>query len=157
MSLATSTDRVFNFSPGPAVLPLPVLEQIQSEMLSLPGCGASILEISHRSKAFLSILDATKDRLRRLIGIPNDYDILFLQGGSRLQFSMIPMNLLRGTGKSADYVHHRFLGQIRSSRSGQGRPDPRRLGREGDQLQPLADRRRIEVRSASGLCLHHVQ
>ncbi len=104
MSVATSTDRVFNFSPGPAVLPLPVLEQIQSEMLSLPGCGASILEISHRSKPFLDILDATKDRLRRLLGIPNDFDILFLQGGSRLQFSMIPLNLLGGTGKSADYV-----------------------------------------------------
>lgn len=104
MALATSVDRLFNFSPGPAVLPLPVLEQIQSEMLSLPGCGASILEISHRSKQFLAILDDTKNRLRKLIGIGDDYDILFLQGGSRLQFSMIPMNLMRGTGKSADYV-----------------------------------------------------
>lgn len=103
-SIATSTERVFNFSPGPAVLPVPVLEQIQNEMLCLPGCGASILEISHRSKPFLEILDATKDRLRQLIGISKDYDLFFLQGGSRLQFSMIPLNLLRGTGKSADYV-----------------------------------------------------
>ena len=104
MSISTVTDRVFNFSPGPAVLPLPVLEQIQSEMLSLPGCGASILEISHRSKPFLSIMDATKQRLRQLIAIPDDYEILFLQGGSRLQFSMIPMNLLPGKTGSADYV-----------------------------------------------------
>ena len=104
MSVATATDRVFNFSPGPAVLPLPVLEQIQSEMLSLPGSGASILEISHRSRPFLEILAAAKDRLRQLLGIPDDFEILFLQGGSRLQFSMIPLNLLRGTGQSADYV-----------------------------------------------------
>jgi phosphoserine aminotransferase len=105
MSMATSTDRVFNFSPGPAVLPLPVLEQIQSEMLCLPGVGASILEISHRSKAFLDILDAAKERLKALIGLTgDDYEILFLQGGSRLQFSMIPANLLRGTDKSADYL-----------------------------------------------------
>lgn len=104
MTVATSTERVFNFSSGPAVLPLPVLEQIQSEMLCLPGCGASILEISHRSKPFLAILEETKNRLRKLIGVPHEYEMLFLQGGSRLQFSMIPMNLLRGTGKSADYV-----------------------------------------------------
>jgi phosphoserine aminotransferase len=104
MSASTTTDRVYNFSPGPAVLPVPVLEQIQSEMLSLPGCGASILEISHRSKPFLAILDATKQRLRQLIGIPDDYDILFLQGGSRLQFSMIPMNLLPDRNASADYL-----------------------------------------------------
>jgi phosphoserine aminotransferase len=104
MSVATATDRVFNFSPGPAVMPLPVLEQIQSEMLSLPGCGASILEISHRSRPFLDILEAAQDRLRRLLDIPADYEVLFLQGGSRLQFSMVPMNLLRGTGTSADYL-----------------------------------------------------
>src|SRR5688572_5514787 len=95
MTSATTVDRVFNFSPGPAVLPLPVLEQVQSELLSLPGCGASILEISHRSKQFLAIRDAAKNRLRQLIDIPSDYEVLFLQGGSRLQFSMIPMNLLR--------------------------------------------------------------
>jgi phosphoserine aminotransferase len=104
MSASTITERVFNFSPGPAVLPLPVLEQIQSEMLSLPGCGASILEISHRSQQFLAIMDATKQRLRQLLGIPEDYEILFLQGGSRLQFSMIPMNLLPEKDATADYI-----------------------------------------------------
>lgn len=104
MTVNTVAERIFNFSAGPAVLPVPVLEQIQNELLALPGCGASILEISHRSKTFLSILETTKQRLRELIGIPDDYEILFLQGGSRLQFSMIPMNFLRGTGKTADYV-----------------------------------------------------
>jgi phosphoserine aminotransferase len=104
MSASTITDRVFNFSPGPAVLPVPVLEQIQSEMLSLPGCGASILEISHRSKQFLAILDDAKQRLRKLIGIPDDYEVIFLQGGSRLQFSMVPMNLLPDRDASADYI-----------------------------------------------------
>lgn len=104
MTAATSTARVFNFSPGPAALPLSVLEEIQRDLLCLPGGGASILEMSHRSKQFLAILADTKDRLRKLIGIPDDYDVLFLQGGSRLQFSMIPLNFLRGTNKSADYL-----------------------------------------------------
>src|SRR5262245_48401819 len=106
MSTKIALDRVYNFSPGPAVMPVPVLEQIQSELLSLPGCGASILEISHRSRQFLEILDVAQQRLRKLIGIGDDYEILFLQGGSRLQFSMIPMNLLRGAqGKAPpDYI-----------------------------------------------------
>jgi phosphoserine aminotransferase len=104
-SMTTSVaDRVFNFSPGPAVLPLPVLKKIQAEMLALPGAGASILEISHRSKAFISILDNTKASLRRLLNIPENYDILFLQGGARLQFSMIAMNLLRGSAVPAQYL-----------------------------------------------------
>lgn len=104
MTASTLTQRVYNFSAGPAVLPVPVLERIQSEMLALPGCGASILEISHRSKQFLAIRDSAQQRLRQLLGIPADYEVLFLQGGSRLQFSMIPMNLLRGFGAAADYV-----------------------------------------------------
>lgn len=98
------TSRVFNFSAGPAVLPVPVLEQIQSEMLSLPGVGASILEISHRSKPFEKILHSAADRLRQLLQIPTGYQILFLQGGSRLQFSMVPMNILKGTGLVGNYL-----------------------------------------------------
>jgi phosphoserine aminotransferase len=98
------TDRVYNFSPGPAVLPMPVLEQAQRDLLALPGAGASILEISHRSKAFEGILADAKSRLKALLGIPDNYHILFLQGGARLQFSMIPMNLLRGAGAAAEYV-----------------------------------------------------
>jgi len=98
------TDRVYNFSPGPAVLPVPVLEQAQRDLLCLPGAGASILEVSHRSKAFEAILADAKSRLKTLLGIPDNYQILFLQGGARLQFSMIPMNLLRGAGAAAEYV-----------------------------------------------------
>ena len=96
--------RVYNFSPGPAVLPLPVLEEIQRNLLALPGAGASILEISHRSPAFLEILDRATTNLRQLLKISENYSILWMQGGSRLQFSMVPMNLLRGTGRVADFL-----------------------------------------------------
>jgi len=96
--------RVFNFSPGPAVLPLPVLQEAQRDLLALPGTGISILEISHRSKAFDNIIQQAEANLRALLGIPDNYRVLFLQGGALLQFGMIPMNLLAGTGKSADYV-----------------------------------------------------
>ncbi len=97
-------ERVFNFSAGPAVMPLSVLQQVQRDLLSLPGCGASIMEISHRSKQFDAIHLDAQQRLRALLSIPDNYKILFLQGGSRLQFSMVPMNLLRGTGLTADYI-----------------------------------------------------
>ncbi|MEQ1824928.1 MAG: 3-phosphoserine/phosphohydroxythreonine transaminase [Pirellula sp.] len=96
--------RLFNFSSGPAVLPVPVLERIRDEMLCLPGCGASVMEISHRSKQFIAIQEAAKQRLIRLLSIPSNYEVLFLQGGSRLQFSMVPMNLLRGQSGPAQYV-----------------------------------------------------
>jgi phosphoserine aminotransferase len=96
--------RLFNFSSGPAVLPVPVLERIRDEMLCLPGCGASVMEISHRSKQFIAIQEAAKQRLIRLLKIPSNYDVLFVQGGSRLQFSMIPMNLLRGQNGPAQYL-----------------------------------------------------
>jgi phosphoserine aminotransferase len=96
--------RLFNFSAGPAVLPVPVLERIRNEMLCLPGCGASILEISHRSKQFIAIQEAAKQRLIRLLQIPESHEVLFLQGGARLQFSMVPMNLLRGSKAPAQYV-----------------------------------------------------
>lgn len=97
-------DRVFNFSPGPAVLPLPVLEQARDELLSLPGVGMSILEISHRSPAFDRILEETLAGLRNLLSIGPDYEVVLLQGGASLQFSMVPMNLLRGRSQKADYV-----------------------------------------------------
>lgn len=104
MATQTQVDRVYNFSSGPAVLPLPVLERVQSELLALPGVGSSILEISHRSPAFSKILASAESGLRQLLAIPDNFKVLFLQGGSRLQFSMIPMNLLRGTGQTAEYV-----------------------------------------------------
>ena len=95
--------RIHNFSAGPAVLPTAVLEQIQRDLLALPGVGMSILEISHRSKAFESIIAETEADIRALADVPSGYRVLFLQGGASLQFSMVPMNFLSGTG-SADYV-----------------------------------------------------
>jgi phosphoserine aminotransferase len=97
------TSRVYNFSSGPAVLPLPVLEQVQRDLIALPGVGMSILEISHRSATFEAIIEQTQADLRRLAAIPDGYRILFLQGGASLQFSMVPMNLL-GDGLTADYL-----------------------------------------------------
>ncbi len=96
------TERVYNFSPGPAMLPEAVLRHAQEELLALPALGMSVLEISHRSEAFDEILATAEARLRGLLSIPDDYHVLFLQGGSRLQFSMVPMNALGG--RTADYV-----------------------------------------------------
>src|SRR6478672_2747989 len=95
--------RVYNFSAGPAGLPMPVLEEIQRDLISLPGVGMSILEISHRSAAFEKILAEAEQSIRTLAGIPANYKVLFLQGGASLQFSMVPMNLLTA-GATADYI-----------------------------------------------------
>lgn len=94
--------RQWNFSAGPATLPLSVLERARDELVSLPGAGASVLEISHRSSAFEEILGEAEANLRELLGVPEGYRVLFLQGGASLQFSMVPMNLL-GQG-TAEYV-----------------------------------------------------
>src|SRR5436190_15530963 len=99
----TTTTRIHNFSAGPAVLPLEVLEEAQQNLLALPGVGMSILEISHRSKAFEEVLAGCEADMRTLAGIPDGYRVLFLQGGASLQFSMVPMNLLP-QGGSADYI-----------------------------------------------------
>ncbi len=104
MSSQVASERLLNFSAGPAVLPLPVLERIQAEMLCLPGAGASVMELSHRSKEYVAIQEQAKQRLQKLLGISDTHDVLFLQGGARLQFSMVPANLLRGSGGTADYV-----------------------------------------------------
>lgn len=101
--MPATTDRIYNFSAGPAVLPLPVLEQAQRDLVCLPGVGMSVLEVSHRSKVFESMLDGTIAEMRSLAGISDDYAILLLQGGASLQFSMVPMNLL-GPGQTADYI-----------------------------------------------------
>jgi phosphoserine aminotransferase len=98
-----STSRLFNFAAGPAVLPLPVLEEMQRDLLALPGVGMSILEISHRSKTFEAILDRAEADMRALAAIPANYRVLFLQGGASLQFSMVPMNLLADES-TADYI-----------------------------------------------------
>jgi phosphoserine aminotransferase len=97
------TERIYNFSAGPAVLPLPVLEQVQRDFVALPGVGMSIVEISHRSKTFDEIIQGAEADMRKLAGIPDNYHVLFLQGGASLQFSMVAMNLLPAGGK-ADYI-----------------------------------------------------
>lgn len=97
------TNRIFNFSAGPAVLPEEVLREAQENLLSLPGVGMSVLEISHRSKPFDEIIEGCEADLRQLGGIPDSHRVLFLQGGASLQFSMVPMNLLPKDG-SADYI-----------------------------------------------------
>jgi phosphoserine aminotransferase len=97
------TKRVYNFNPGPAVLPEPILEEMKENLLSLPGVGMSILEISHRSATFENILNSTIEDIRKLANIPNNYKILFLGGGASLQFSMVPMNFMTPVNK-ADYI-----------------------------------------------------
>ena len=98
-----SVSRIYNFSAGPAVLPLPVLEEAQRDLVALPGVGMSVLEISHRSRPFDEIIQGAENDLRALGGIPDNYKVLFLQGGASLQFSMVPMNLLTA-GAAADYI-----------------------------------------------------
>ncbi|UCE18349.1 MAG: 3-phosphoserine/phosphohydroxythreonine transaminase [Gemmatimonadota bacterium] len=95
--------RIWNFNPGPATLPLPVLEKIKEEIPDYGGTGMAVMELSHRSKPYAAIHAETKNLLVQLLGIPENFSILFLQGGASLQFAMVPMNLL-GNGKSADYV-----------------------------------------------------
>lgn len=96
--------RVYNFSAGPAVLPVPALEEAQRDLLALPEMGASILEISHRSKTFTKIIETAEANLRKLLAIPDGYHVLFVTGGAQMQFAMVPMSFLRGSGKSADYI-----------------------------------------------------
>jgi phosphoserine aminotransferase len=98
------TQRAYNFSAGPAVLPESVLAQIQREIMVLPGPKASILEISHRSPTFKEIIDAAEANIRKLLNVGDDYVVLFLQGGGRLLFTMIPQNLLTSDHNSADYI-----------------------------------------------------
>lgn len=95
--------RIFNFSPGPAVLPEEVVAEARDNLLSLGATGIGILEISHRSKEFEAILAETEANLRTLLGLPAAYRVLFLMGGASLQFSMVPMNLLKA-GQTADYI-----------------------------------------------------
>jgi phosphoserine aminotransferase len=97
------TERIFNFSAGPAVLPLSALQQAQRDLLALPGVGMSVLEISHRSKPFDEIIQGAEADLRALLNLPANFKVLFLQGGASLQFAMVPMNLLP-KDRRADYI-----------------------------------------------------
>src|SRR5687767_13788839 len=96
-------DRIYNFSAGPSVLPLPVLERAKNELTSLGGIGMSVMEVSHRSRYFAPILESAEAGIRRSLGVPDNYKILFLQGGASFQFSMVPLNFLR-EGGTADYI-----------------------------------------------------
>lgn len=98
----TKVSRVYNFSAGPAVLPEEVLKEAAAEMLDYKGCGMSVMEMSHRSKAFEQIINEAEADLRELMNIPDNYKVLFLQGGASQQFAMIPMNLMKN--KKAAYI-----------------------------------------------------
>lgn len=111
MQQTKNTTRVFNFSAGPATLPLVVLEKIQAELLNWHNCGMSVMELSHRSSEFKNIVDESQKNIRELMQIPKNYHVLFLQGGGRSQFAMIPMNIL-GDFSSAAYVDNGIWSQI---------------------------------------------
>ena len=100
---SSTVHRIYNFSAGPSVMPLPVLEQAQRDLVALPGVGMSVMELSHRSKTFEDILARAIADLRELADLDGSYTVLMLQGGASLQFSMVPMNLL-GPGQTADYI-----------------------------------------------------
>jgi phosphoserine aminotransferase len=101
---ATRTKRAFNFNAGPAALPLPVLERIREELLDYRGTGMSVMELSHRSPEFEAINNAAEQNLRKILAIPDDYAVIFVQGGGSMQFSMAPMNLALA-GKPVDIIH----------------------------------------------------
>ena len=94
--------RVYNFSAGPAVLPEEVLREAAAEMLDYQGTGMSVMEMSHRSDTYQAIIDAAEQDLRDLMGIPDNYKVLFMQGGAHQQFAMIPLNLMQN--RVADYI-----------------------------------------------------
>ncbi len=98
-----ANERVYNFSAGPSMLPLEILERAGSEITNYQGSGMSVMEMSHRSKVFLKIFEDTRAKLKKLLNVPDEYEILFLQGGASTQFSMVPLNLIGKTGK-ADYA-----------------------------------------------------
>ena len=87
-------DRIYNFSAGPSTLPVPVLEEVRDEMMNYRGSGMSVMEMSHRSKVFQGIYDEAEADLRELMNIPDNYKVLFIQGGATLQFAAIPMILI---------------------------------------------------------------
>lgn len=100
--MALAYDRIYNFSAGPSMLPLPVLEEAQKDLINYKGTGMSVMEMSHRSKAYDEIIVSAEAQLRKVMAIPDNYKVIFMQGGATLQFAMVPLNLMK-TGK-ADYI-----------------------------------------------------
>jgi phosphoserine aminotransferase len=101
--MATTTHRVINFYAGPAGLPLPALERARDELLDFEGTGMSVMEISHRSKEYDAVHNEAIALVRELLGVPDGFRVLLLQGGGNLQFAMLPMNVLH-SGRKADYI-----------------------------------------------------
>lgn len=104
-------NRVYNFSAGPSMLPVPVLEKAASELLSYGSSGMSVMEMSHRSPEFEAIIGTAEANLRKLMNIPENYKVLFLQGGASTQFAAVPLNLIRRTGKADYAVSGQFSGK----------------------------------------------
>jgi len=140
---------IYNFAAGPATLPAAVLEEAQKDLVSLPGAGMSLLEMSHRSKPVVEMIDTAEQDIRKLAGIPDNYRILFLQGGASLQFSMVPMNLLTPGGKADHIVTGNFanlalkdaqkVGDIRVAGSTEESNHDRILSQDELDLDPKAD------------------
>lgn len=118
---SAALSNALNFSGGPGVLPAPVLRQVQESIAAVPGVGLSILGISHRSDWFAAVVAELEDNVRQLLGLSADYHVLFLQGGATQQFSMLPMSLLAGRGRAADYLHTGYW-------SGKALPEAGRVG-----------------------------
>ena len=151
-----TTTRVFNFSAGPAVLPLPVLEEAQRDLVALPGVGMSVMEISHRSKTFEDLLHKAQADIRALAGVPPNYKVLLLQGGASLQFSMVPMNLL-GAGADGRLHRHRLVGRQGDQGSQEGRQGERRRDRpRRDNYTRIPDAARAEADARRGVRPHDV-
>ncbi|MCH9016337.1 MAG: 3-phosphoserine/phosphohydroxythreonine transaminase [Chloroflexi bacterium] len=140
---------IYNFAAGPAILPAAVLQEAQRDLVSVPGVGLSLLEMSHRSKPVVEMIESAEEDIRKLAGIPDDYHILFLQGGASLQFSMVPMNLLTPNGKADHIVTGNFaslalkdaqkVGDIRVAGSTEDRNFDCVPGQDELELDPEAD------------------
>ena len=140
---------IYNFSAGPATLPAPVLEEAQRDLVAVPGEGISFLEMSHRSKPVEQMIKGAEEDMRKLAGIPDNYQIMFLQGGASLQFSMVPMNLLTPGGKADHIVTGHFaklaledaqrIGAIRVAGTTEDQDFVRIPGQEELELDPEAD------------------
>jgi phosphoserine aminotransferase len=146
--------RVINFNPGPAALPLPVLEQARDEMLSWAGTGMSVLEVSHRSKEFEALLARVQQNLRRILGVPDSHQILFLGGGATLQFAMVPLNLIPPDGKAGYLVTGSWAKKAYQEAGKVGRQAMVVASSEGDKFRRLP--RPEELRLESDLAYVHL-
>jgi phosphoserine aminotransferase len=150
------SERIFNFSAGPAVLPEPVLKKAQADLFAIPGVGMSILEVSHRSATFEQVIKEAEEDLRKLLGVPENYKVLFLQGGASLQFTMIPMNLLPKGAKRGLHPHGK-LGTGRDQGSQKARHSARSRDDSRHELQSPAEIGRHQTRPERRLRSLHLE